>query len=80
MPGFLIISSTLPDMDFLVLLRTVQHHRNGRLIPIIVLGQPEDTRERKLAALELDVDDYITKPFDIDELRHWKQLKPLKTS
>jgi PleD family two-component response regulator len=69
-PGFLIISSMLPDMDFLDLLRAVRHHRNGRLVPIIVLGQPEDTRDRKLAALELDIDDYITKPFDIDELRY----------
>ncbi|GAB4271726.1 MAG: response regulator [Candidatus Promineifilaceae bacterium] len=69
-PGFLIVSSTLPDMDFLTLLQVVRNHRNGRLVPIIVLGQPEDTRERKLAALELDIDDYITKPFDIDELRY----------
>jgi PleD family two-component response regulator len=39
-----------------------------RYIPIIFLTQ-KDTRASKVRGLELGADDYITKPFDVDELR-----------
>lgn len=54
----------LPDEDGLTLTRQV---RARSTIPIIVITARKG-REDKLAALELAADDYLTKPFDPEEL------------
>lgn len=69
-PSLLILASHLPDTDVLSLLQALRRASAGRLIPIIILGRPDDTRALKLAALELGVADYLIKPFDMDELRY----------
>ncbi len=55
----------LPDMDGLDVIRTVRS--NGSAIPIIVLSSRDDEGS-KVAALDLGADDFVTKPFGIDEL------------
>ena len=54
----------LPDMDGVELIRKV---REWSQIPIIVVSaRGEDTD--KIAALDSGADDYLTKPFSVDEL------------
>ena len=54
----------LPDEDGLVLARQVRARSS---LPIIVLTARKEQRDR-LAALEIGADDYLTKPFDPEEL------------
>ena len=55
----------LPDMDGLDIIR--QLRESGETLPIIVLSSRE-TEGVKVKALDLGADDYVTKPFGIDEL------------
>jgi two-component system KDP operon response regulator KdpE len=64
-PGLVILDLGLPDMQGLDLLRTIRA-RNER-VPIVVLSSRGD-EAGKVAALDLGADDYITKPFGMDEL------------
>src|SRR5437016_8821608 len=64
MPGLIILDLTLPDCDGLELLPIL---RLGGQIPIIILTARAQQAE-KLRGLRLGADDYITKPFDMDEL------------
>lgn len=67
-PDLILLDMTLPDIDSFNLLYTLRNTDNVSDIPIFFLGQSEATREQRLAALELEVHDFVTKPFDIVEL------------
>jgi CheY-like chemotaxis protein len=62
-----ILDIRLPDIDGYEVARRLRHNRRMDEIPIIFLT---DKRERadRLHGLELGADDYITKPFDFQEL------------
>ena len=54
----------LPGVDGM---RVLERLRTFSDVPVIVLTV-RDTKEDKLAALDAGADDYVTKPFDSDEL------------
>ena len=58
----------LPDIDGFEVCRILRTNIRTSHVPIIFLTQ-KDERSDKLAGLELGADDYITKPFDIEELK-----------
>ena len=58
--------SGLPDIDGLELLRSIRHAA-AAACPIVVLSSRGD-EAGKVAALDLGADDYVTKPFGMDEL------------
>jgi PleD family two-component response regulator len=58
----------LPDIDGYEVCRQLRLQRRTQDVPIIFLTEKRD-RVDKLQGLELGVVDYITKPFDIQELR-----------
>ena len=58
----------LPDIDGYEICRQFRQNRKTQDLPIIFLTEKRD-RVDKLQGLELGVVDYITKPFDIQELR-----------
>jgi two-component system, OmpR family, KDP operon response regulator KdpE len=63
-PDLVVLDLGLPDMDGAEIIRGL---RGWSTVPIIVLsGRAEGTD--KVAALDAGADDYITKPFGIDEL------------
>ena len=64
-PDLIILDLGLPDMQGLDLLRTIRA-RNER-VPIVVLSSRGD-EAGKVEALDLGADDYVTKPFGMDEL------------
>lgn len=64
-PDLIILDLGLPDIDGLELLQKIRSH-NER-IPIIILSSRGDELT-KVQALELGADDYVTKPFGLDEL------------
>jgi DNA-binding response OmpR family regulator len=66
-PRVIILDIMLPDTDGYEVCRDLRSRRETQHIPIIFLTQ-KDERSDRLDGLELGADDYITKPFDIEEL------------
>jgi two-component system KDP operon response regulator KdpE len=64
-PDFIILDLGLPDTQGHDLLRTIRARNES--VPIVVLSSRGD-EAGKVAALDLGADDYITKPFGMDEL------------
>jgi two-component system, OmpR family, KDP operon response regulator KdpE len=64
-PDLVILDLGLPDMQGLELLRQIRAARED--LPIVVLSSRGD-EVAKVAALDQGADDYVTKPFGMDEL------------
>jgi two-component system, OmpR family, KDP operon response regulator KdpE len=64
-PDLLILDLGLPDVDGFEVIRRLREL--GSTIPIVVLSSRTDEKG-KVQALDLGADDYVTKPFGIDEL------------
>jgi len=63
-PDIILLDLGLPDMDGVEIIKNVREWSN---IPIIVISaRSEDTD--KIDALDFGADDYITKPFSVEEL------------
>jgi DNA-binding response OmpR family regulator len=67
-PDLAILDIRLPDIDGYEVARRMREDRRTNTIPIIFLTEKRDRADR-LHGLELGADDYITKPFDVQELR-----------
>jgi two-component system KDP operon response regulator KdpE len=63
-PDLIILDLSLPDLDGIEVCRRL---REWTQVPIIVLSV-RDTEKDKVAALDRGADDYLTKPFSIEEL------------
>jgi two-component system KDP operon response regulator KdpE len=63
-PDVLIVDLGLPDIDGLELIRKI---RAESPVPIVVLSSRDDEKG-KVEALDLGADDYVTKPFGMEEL------------
>ncbi len=64
-PDLILLDLGLPDQDGSAVVRRVR--RDGTT-PILILSARTDERD-KVATLEAGADDYVTKPFGMDELR-----------
>ncbi len=67
-PDLVILDIRLPDIDGFEVAERLRSNRRTADIPIIFLTEKRERIDR-LKGLELGADDYITKPFDIQELR-----------
>ena len=68
LPHLIVLDIMLPDIDGFEVCRNLRTNTRTSHVPIIFLTQ-KDERSDKLQGLELGADDYITKPFDIEELK-----------
>lgn len=64
-PDIIILDLGLPDMDGLSLLKTLR--RQHKQVQVLILTARDSVAD-KVAGLDLGADDYLTKPFDLDEL------------
>lgn len=76
LPNIVVLDIMLPDIDGYEVCRRLRSNLRTSHIPILFLTQ-KDERSDKIAGLELGADDYITKPFDIEELK-WRVQNTLK--
>lgn len=67
-PHLIILDIMLPDIDGYEVFQRIRAHPRTSHIPVIFLTQ-RDERDARIQGLELGADDYITKPFDMEELR-----------
>ena len=63
-PDLVILDLGLPDLDGVEVIRQL---RTWTKVPIIVLSGRADSRD-KVQALDAGAEDYVTKPFSVDEL------------
>lgn len=68
LPDIAVLDIRLPDIDGYEVCRRLRKNRHTQDLPIIFLTEKRD-RSDKLTGLELGAVDYITKPFDVQELR-----------
>ena len=64
-PDLILLDLGLPDMQGHDLLRMIREKHDG--VPVVVLSSRDDERG-KVEALDLGADDYVTKPFGMNEL------------
>ena len=64
-PDLIVLDLGLPDMQGHELLRTIRARNDS--VPIVVLSSRDD-EAGKVQALDYGADDYVTKPFGMDEL------------
>src|SRR5574341_771264 len=67
LPNLLLLDVGLPDTDGYELLKEFRLQVRTRYIPAIFLTQ-RSKKADKIAGLQLGADDFITKPFDLEEL------------
>jgi two-component system response regulator QseB len=67
-----ILDLGLPRLDGIDVLARVR--RAGNAVPVLVLSARDAVRDR-IVALDLGADDYLIKPFDVDELLSVNQLR-----
>ena len=67
-PHLIMLDIMLPDMDGYTICQDLRSSPRTSHIPIIFLTQ-KDERSDRISGLEMGADDYITKPFDIEELK-----------
>jgi len=64
-PGIVVLDLGLPDMDGL---RVLKHIRQKKLPIQTMILTARDAIDDKVAGLDAGADDYLTKPFNVDEL------------
>lgn len=67
-PDLILLDVLMPEMDGYEVCRRIKSTPQGKNIPVIFVTVA-DAVEEKLKGFELGAADYITKPFDIDEVR-----------
>ncbi len=67
-PDLVILDIRLPDIDGFEVARRLRTNRRTKDIPIIFLTERRGRSDR-LKGFEIGADDYLTKPFDVQELR-----------
>ena len=66
-PDLILLDLMMPEMDGFEVIEKLKSDAKTRTIPVIMLTAKAQTRE-KILGLQSGADDYITKPFQLDEL------------
>lgn len=80
-PDLVLLDVMMPEMDGFETCRKMKEMKKGVFMPVILLTSKDD-KESRLKGFDIGADDYICKPFDIDELsariRAMLRIKDLK--
>lgn len=67
-PDVIVMDLNLPGVDGFAATQALKKARATAKIPIIIISARSDVEDKKLALVDCHADDYITKPFDPQEL------------
>jgi putative two-component system response regulator len=67
-PDLVLMDVMMPNVDGLAACRAIKQDRATRLIPVVLVTSL-DNRESRIAGIEAGADDFVSKPFDVYELR-----------
>lgn len=86
-PDLILVDLMMPEIDGIGVITEIR--KRDAKIPIMVISAKDQVKE-KVKCLSLGVDDYLSKPFDLDEFllrvdrlltrQEWNQLPPKKSS
>ncbi|WP_419832328.1 response regulator [Endozoicomonas atrinae] len=68
-PDLIILDLGLPDMDGVDLLHRIKGMQHDGITPPVLVLTARDSISDKVRGLDSGADDYLTKPFDVEELR-----------
>jgi len=66
-PDLILLDVDMPRLDGIAVCERVKAHPLRRLIPVVILTASHD-RETRLRGIAAGADDYLSKPFDANEL------------
>lgn len=66
-PDLVLLDVMMPEMDGIETLKRIKDLMGSEFLPIIMLTAKDD-KESRIGGLEAGADDYVGKPFDVDEL------------
>ncbi len=66
----IILDIRMPDMDGITLLKEIRELQKGMLESIVIIVTGYASEDVPIKAIKLKVDDYIMKPFELDEFLH----------
>ena len=66
-PDLILMDVMMPDLDGISAVQKIREHELTRHIPILMVTAANTTRQR-IEAFDFGADDFISKPFEIDEL------------
>jgi len=67
-PNLILLDINMPQMDGYEVMRELRKNKETRKIPVLMLTANGEVVD-KVIGYELGVEDYVTKPFDIDDLK-----------
>ncbi len=67
-PDLVLLDILMPEMDGYEVCRRIKNHPQGRLLPVIFVTVIGETTQ-KVKGFALGAADFITKPFEVDEVR-----------
>src|SRR5690606_33292783 len=69
-PSIIVIAEKLPDMRAKEFVRTLREPENrAGYIPVLSLEEKKERRGDIIGGPEVGIDDYVSKPFDIEEVK-----------
>lgn len=69
-PDLIILDVIMPDLDGWEMLKIIKDHPAGNAFKILMLTAKSTERDKLIGKSILKADDYVTKPFDLNELLH----------
>src|SRR5690349_19409777 len=67
LPDLILLDITMPDLTGWEVCKKIKENRLTNLIPVLLISGKDEIKD-KLMGIQVGADDYLTKPFDTEQL------------